>query len=152
MFNLFKKQQVTLLKHQYKNLLISLPSNWHYEFEEGEQEACFDPKSKSTLRLHIIKAVAHQAGLFEEDLKNLTGNQPYTSTRKGYLLQGPLYKESIDSGQEIILITWKLINYVGLEKIIAVLTYTVLKAEKDSTSEKEIFKMIESSLHNAELS
>jgi hypothetical protein len=152
MFNLFKKEQVTLLKHQYKNLLISLPSNWSYEFDGNEQEACFDPKSKSTLRLHIIKAVAHQTVSFEEDLKNLTGNQPYTTTTRGYLLQGPLYRESVDNGQEIILITWKLINYVGLEKIIAVLTYTVLKMEQDSSSEKEIFKMIESSLHNAELS
>jgi hypothetical protein len=152
MFNLFKKEQVTLLKHQYKNLLISLPSNWSYEFDGNEQEACFDPKSKSTLRLHIIKAVAHQTVSFEEDLKNLTGNQPYTTTTRDYLLQGPLYRESVDNGQEIILITWKLINYVGLEKIIAVLTYTVLKMEQDSSSEKEIFKMIESSLHNAELS
>lgn len=151
MFNLFKKKQFTLVKHQYKNLHISLPSNWEYELEEGDLEACFDPKSQSTLRLHIIKAIAPKGETPEESMKSLTANQPYVTTSKGYLLTNRTYQESVDGGKNITLVTWKLINYVGDKKLIAVLTYTVLSKEKDSAKEKEIFSLIENSLQNAEL-
>lgn len=151
MFNLFKKQQITLIKHQYKNLLISLPLNWKYELEEGNQEACFDPKSQSTLRLNIIRGIPLEEMTYEENIKYLTANQPYVTTSKGYLLTNPAYRESIEGGRNITLITWKLINYADDEKIIVVLTYTVLSEEKDSAHEKEIFNLIKSSLQNSEL-
>jgi hypothetical protein len=152
MFNFFKKKQMTLIKHQYKNLLISLPSNWEYELEEGSQEACFDPGSQSTLRLHIIKAIPPPEITTGDNIKFLTANQPHVNTSKGYLLTSPAYSESTESGKNITLVTWKLINCTGDEKIIAVLTYTVLSKEKDSAQEKEIFIMIENSLQNSELS
>lgn len=79
MFNLFKKKQITLINHQYKNLLIPLPLNWVYELEEGDLEACFDPKSQSTLRLHIIKSIPPKEEAFEENIKSLTANQPYVT-------------------------------------------------------------------------
>ena len=151
MFNLFRKKQITFINHQYKNLLIPLPLNWEYELEEGDLEACFDPKSQSTLRLHIIKSIPPKEETFEENIKSLTANQPYVTTPKGYLLTNRAYRESIEVGKDITLVTWKLINYVGDEKLIAVLTYTVLSGEKDSAREKEILNLIENALQNSEL-
>ena len=154
MFNLFKskKKQITFIDHQYKNLRISLPVHWEYELEEGEQEACFDPKSPSTLRLHMIKAIPPEGVSSEENIRSLTADQPYVTTSKGYLLTKPTYSEFVDGSKNITLITWKLINYTGDEKIIAVVTYTVLSEEKDSVPEKGIFNLIENSLQNSELS
>jgi hypothetical protein len=151
MFNLFKKKQIALINHQYKNLLISLPLNWEYEFETGDQEACFDLKSQSTLRLNIIKATPPTGMTTEENIKSLTADQPHVTTSKGYLLTGPAYNESIEGNRNITQITWKLINYAGDEKIVAVLTYTVLSEEKDSPHEKTIFNLLENSLQNAVL-
>jgi hypothetical protein len=45
-----------------------------------------------------------------------------------------------------------LINNSDYERIIAVLTYTVLTAEKELPEEKEIFELIEDSLQSAILS
>ncbi len=151
MFNLFKKQPIKLVKHQYKNLVIKLPVNWKYELEEGDLEACFDPKSQSTLRLHVIKAVSQKDETSEESINSLTGSNPYVITLKGYLSTKPTYSNTTESGKNITLITWKLINIIGDEKIIAVLTYTVLSEEKDSNQEKGMIAMIESSLNNSEL-
>jgi hypothetical protein len=151
MFNLFKKKEVGLIIHQYKNLLIDLPLNWEYELEAGDQEACFDPKSQSTLRLHIIKAIPPSEITTEENIKSLTNNQPYGTTSKGYILTSPDYRESIESGKNIIHITWKLINYTSDEKIIAVVIYTVLLEESESTQEKAVLNLIENSLQNAML-
>ncbi|MDB4918959.1 hypothetical protein [Mucilaginibacter sp.] len=151
MFNLFKKKQIPSINHQHKNLLISLPLNWKYEFEEGDQEACFDPKSQSTLRLNVIKVTPPEGKTPEENIKDLTVNQPYVTTSKGYLLTKPAYRESLEDGNNITLVTWKLINYDGDEKTIAVLSYTVLSEEKDSEQEKEIFNLLENSLQNSEL-
>ncbi|MFC0518049.1 hypothetical protein ACFFGT_27795 [Mucilaginibacter angelicae] len=152
MFNLFKKKQIPLIKHQYRNLTIVLPSHWQYELEGEDQEACFDPKSQSTLRFNIVKAMPPTGATDEENIKFLTADQPYITTAGGYLLTGPAFKESVDSGNNISLITWKLINYTGAEKIMAVITYTILSAEKESAQEKEIFNLLENSLQNAELS
>jgi hypothetical protein len=152
MFNLFKKKQVVFLTHHYKGLHIDLPSHWQYESEGEDQEACFDPKSQSSLRFNIIKAIPPQGTTVEENVKFLTADQPYVTTAKGYFLTGPTFKESVDSGNHITLITWRLINYAGDEKTMAVVTYTVLSAEKESAQEKEIFNLIENSIKNAELS
>jgi len=151
MFNLFRKKQIPSTNHQYKNLLISLPSNWKYELEEGGQEACFDPESQSTLRFNVIKAVPPEGITAEENIKSLTAEQSYIITSKGYILTSPGYKESVEGDHHITLITWKLINNAGDEKIIAVVTYTVLSKEKDSPQEKEISNLIENSLQNADL-
>jgi hypothetical protein len=151
MFNLFNKKQLALIRHQHKNLLISFPSHWKYELEQGDQEACFDPKSQSTQRLNIIKVISHKEMTTEDTIKSLTNDQPYITTPEGYLLTGPVYKETTEDLKNITLVTWKLINYTGDEKIVAVLTYTVL-SEKDLPQEKEIFKLIEKSLRASELS
>ena len=151
MFNLFSKKQIPSADHQYKNLLISLPSNWKYELEEGGQEACFDPESQSTLRLNIIKVVPPKGMAAEENIKSLTAGQPYIITSKGYILTRPCYNESVESGHNITLVTWKLINNTGDEKIMAVATYAVLSKQKDSPQEKEMLNLIEDSLQNAEL-
>lgn len=151
MFNLFRKKSIALTKHQYKNLTIALPSHWQYELEGNDQEACFDPEIQSTLRFNIVKAVPPTGTTDEENVKFLTADQPYITTAGGYLLTEPVFKESADSGNNISLITWKLINYTGAEKIMAVITYTVLSAEKESAQEKEIFNLLENSLQNAEL-
>jgi hypothetical protein len=152
MFNLFKKQKEKLINHQFKNLLISLPLHWKFEFEEDGQEACFDPKSKSTLRINIIKAIPPKDANSVEIIKSLTHNQSYITTSKGYLLTDSAYRESVESGYDITLITWRLINNSDYERIIAVLTYTVLTAEKELPEEKEIFELIEDSLQSAILS
>lgn len=152
MFNLFKKKQITFINHRFKNLLISLPSNWEYELEEGDQEACFDPKSQSTLRLHIIKALPPEGTTVEKDIKSLTADLPYVTTSKGFLLTDPTYGESIEGSKRITLITWKLINFTRGENLMAVVTYTVLSEEKDSAQEKRVISLIENSLQNSELS
>lgn len=154
MFNLLKKKQAALVPHRYKALHIDLPSHWQYESEGEDQEACFDPKSQSTLRFNfnIIRVVPPNGTTGEENVKLLTADQPYITTTGGYLLTGPSFKVSADNSINITLITWRLINHVGAEKIMAVITYTVLSAEKESAQEKEIFNLLENSLQNAELS
>jgi ribosomal protein S12 len=56
-----------------------------------------------------------------------------------------------ESGQDITLVTWRLINNKPVEKGIAVLTYTVLTKELNSAVEKEAISMIENSLQTADL-
>lgn len=152
MFSLFKKQPVKLFRHQFKNLSIDLPFNWEYAMEEPDQEACFDPKSNSTLRINIITATPPDGLTPSDGLKILTNNQPFIATTKDRFLTGPLYSESIESGQNITLISWRLINNTHHENIMAVLTYTVLTAELNFKKEKEILSLIENSLSNAGLS
>lgn len=132
-------------------MVIQLPVSWKYELEEGDLEACFDPKSQSTLRLHIIKASSPADKTSDENIKSLTGNQSYVTTLKGYLLTKPTRSDTTESGKNITIITWKLINPTGDEKIIAVLTYTILSEEKDSEQEKGMIAILESSLNDSEL-
>jgi hypothetical protein len=151
MFNLFKKQRDTLHKHQYKNLSIDLPSDWEYELEEGNQQSCYDPKSQSTLRINILRAIPpHQSA--DDLIEALTDNQPYLTTSKGYLLVSPTYFDTSESGINITLVTWKLINLKAAQKLIAVLTYTVPSAEINSTKEKETISQLEILIQNADLS
>ncbi|QKJ30050.1 hypothetical protein HQ865_09865 [Mucilaginibacter mali] len=152
MLNLFKKKSIMLIKHQYKNLLIDLPANWEYELEQDEQEACFDPSCQSTLRLNIIKVIPSDGASNEQNIEALTGNQQFMTTQNGYLLTKANYRDSIDSGENITLVSWRLISNAGYEKIMAVVTYTVLKKEKNSKKEKMIIHLIENSLKNSELS
>ncbi len=152
MFNLFKKDSIKLIKHRYKNLLIALPANWEYEFEQDEQEACFDPKCQSTLRLNILKVVHTDRDDSQGIIEELTDKQSYTITQNEHLLTQPTYIETIESGENITLISWRLINNVGYEKIIAIITYTVLTKEKDSKKEKTTIDLIENSLKYSELS
>ena len=148
MFNLFRKKQIPLITHQYKNLIIALPAHWQYESEGEDQEACFDPKSKSSLRFNIMEAIPPEGISEDENLKLLIAGLPYATTVHGTILAGPAYKESEDNGVMIMLITWRLIKP---EKTIAVITYTVLSAEKDSASEKKTLNLIRTSLLNAQL-
>lgn len=150
MLDSFKKQP-KLIGHQFKNLFIQLPSNWEYGIEAGDQEACFDPDAQSTLRFHIIKAVSLTEITTLEKIKSLTLNQPYIVTKNGLLLTEPVYEATTEDTIDITLITWMLINYESIEKIITVATYTVLSAEKDSKREKDVIDLIEKSLRNSEL-
>jgi len=150
MFNLFKKRQGSLVKHRYRNLFIYLPDHWVYDVEQGAQEACYDPNSQSTLRIKIITAKHPEETTNEEDIKSLTGNRPYTTTKKGYLLTKPDCIESVESNKEITLVTWRLIDNSRPEKVIIIVTYTMLSEEKDSTQEKGIITLIGNSLENAE--
>jgi hypothetical protein len=151
MFNLFKKQGAKFHKHQYKNLSIELPSHWEYELEEGDLQSCYDPKAQSTLRIHILTAIPpHQSA--DDLIEALTDNQPYLTTSKGYLLVSPTYFDTTESGINITLVTWKLINHKTAQKLIAVLTYTVPSAEINSAKEKETISQIEILIQNADLS
>jgi len=151
MFNLFRKKPINLVKHQFKNLLIFLPSNWKYSMEEGDQEACFDPKSQSTLRINIIRSIALQTANAEESIAFLTDDQPSSTTSKGYFLTNPVSNDYTENDTNITLITWRLVKVSDEEKILAILTYTVLSEEKESEKEKEVLGLIEISLNDAEL-
>jgi len=151
MFNIFRKKSNTLVEHWFKNLLISLPSSWAYSMEEDGQQACFDPKSQSTLRINIIEAIPPYLETVDESIAFLTDGQPYTTTLKGFLLTSPVSNDYMEEGNHITLITWRLINIAGEKKILAILTYTVLSEEKDSVEEKGIVDLIENTLNNAEL-
>lgn len=148
MFNLFKKQRDPFHNHHYKNFSIDLPSHWEYELEEGDQQACYDPKSQSTLRIYILTAIPSRQSA-DQTIGDLTGNQPHFTTSKGYLLTNPLYLDTTEGGQNITLVTWRLINNNPKQKLIAVLTYTLLSAEINTEKEKETISMIENSLQNA---
>jgi len=119
--------------------------------EEGDQQACFDPKSQSTLRINIVEAIPPHLETEEKSIALLTDGQPYTTTLNGCLLTSPVSKDHIEDGNHITLITWRLINIAGEKKILAILTYTVLSEEKDSVKEKGILDLIENTLNNAEL-
>jgi len=151
MFNLFRKERNTLIKHRFKNLRISLPSNWNYSMEEGGQQACFDPKSQSTLRINVIETIPPNLETVDASIKLLTDGQPYTTTLKGCLLTIPVSSDYIDDGNHITLVTWRLVNVTGEKKILTILTYTVLSEEKDSMEEKRILDLIGNTLNNAEL-
>ena len=105
MFKLFGKKQTAFVNHQYKNLRISLPSHWAYELEKDGIEACFDPNSQSTLRLHIIKANQPTGMTDEENKKSLTANQPFLVTVKGLILTKPTHDDAIEDNHKITLIT-----------------------------------------------
>ena len=150
MLDFFKKRRVKLCEHQYKNLLIPLPSHWEYQLEEGDIQACYDPKSQSTLRIHIIKAI-HRGTYMERDIEALTNDQPYVTTSRGYLLVNPTYVNSHENGQNITLVTWRLVNHTPIQKLIAVLTYTVISTEIESKKEKQTISLIENCLQKAEL-
>lgn len=149
MFNFLKKKEVSLVEHQYKNLFLFLPSNWIYEKEEGDLEACYDKKSSSTLRLHIITFLMSQNKTPEGDLLKGMDNDINITTKNGYTLTNPKYVDYIENGHKIILVTWKLIDNSKEEKIMAVITYTVLSSEKDSEKEKSQINLIQKSLENA---
>lgn len=136
--------------HQYKNLSIELPSHWEYELEEGELQSCYDPKSQSTLRIHILTAIPPRQSA-DDLIEALTNNQPYLTSSKGHLLVGPTYFDTTESETNITLVTWKLINHKAEKKLIAVLTYTVLSSEIKSAKEKETISIIENSIQNADL-
>jgi len=148
----FISNQRPFVLHQYKGLSISLPESWRYELEEGDQEACFDPKSQSTLRLHIIKAIPPKETSSEENIKTLTADNPYTITYREFLLTNPTHVEAVDNQEHITIITWRLINDTNYEKTMAIVTYTVLSSEKDTEYEKGVLNMIENSLKTCMLS
>ena len=151
MFNLFRKKPDTIVSHRFKNLLISLPSKWKYVMEDGGQQACFDPKSQSTLRISIIEAISPDLETVDESIMLLTDGQSYTTTVTGCLLTTPVSSDHIDDGNLVTLISWRLIDIRGRKKIIAVLNYTVLSEEKDSVKEMGILDLIGNTLNNAEL-
>lgn len=76
MFNFFKKHNVGFTKHRYRYLTICLPSNWLCE-EEGDIEACFNPKHQSTMRISFIKANSKVLRTLEDEFKSLTSDKPY---------------------------------------------------------------------------
>lgn len=150
MFNIFKKSESNIGNHRYKNLSIDLPGNWEYELEQGDQQACYDPKSQSTLRIHILEVTPPEQTI-DQAIQTLTAGIPYHTTSKGLLLTNSTSFDTLEGNQNITLVTWRLINHKLMQKIVAVLTYTVLTAEKDSIKEKEIISLIDSSLRSADL-
>ncbi|HKG06992.1 MAG TPA: hypothetical protein VKB19_11065 [Pedobacter sp.] len=150
MFNIFKKSKSNIGNHRYKNLSIDLPTNWKYELEPGDQQACYDPKSQSTLRIHILLTTPPEQTT-DQGIQTLTAGIPYLTTSKGLLLTNSTSLDTLEENQNITLVTWRLINNKTVPQIIAVLTYTVLTVEKDSIEENEIISMINNSLQRADL-
>jgi len=151
MFNFFKKPKDTFKKHQFKQLSMDLPGHWQFEMEQDEQQACYDPKSQSTLRINILTVRKLDVDPSNVDLNALTGDLPYKMNSNGLLLVNPTYLDTTEGGQRIVLVTWRLINAKALEKIIAVFTYTVLRAELDTAHEQGVISMVSSSLMHAEV-
>ncbi len=151
MFSIFKKDGNTLQKHQYKYLTISLPSNWQYELEDLDIEACFDPNSQSTLRISFIKARPPKNITEEENIATLTSNQPYVYTKNKYILTNSSCCNTQENNIDLVVITWMLIDNSDLIKIAAIITYTILSSEKDTAKEKGVINLIENSLNEAEL-
>lgn len=147
---MFKTSKNNVGNHRYKNLSIDLPTNWEYELEQGDQQACYDQKSQSTLRIHILQVTPPEQTT-DQTIQTLTADTPYITTSKGLLLTNSTYLNTIEGNQNITLVTWRLINHKPVRQIIAILTYTILTAEKDSTEEKEIISMIDNSLLSADL-
>ena len=85
----------------------------------------------------------------EGDLLKGMDNDINITTKNGYTLTNPKYVDYIENGHKIILVTWKLIDNSKEEKIMAVITYTVLSSEKDSEKEKSQINLIQKSLENA---
>jgi hypothetical protein len=150
MFNIFKKPKSNINNHCFKNLSIDLPSNWEYEFEHEDQQACYDPKSQSTLRINILQVTPPKETI-HQTIQTLTANSPYITTSKGLLLTNSTYFDTLEGDQNITLVTWRLINYKSVQITMAIFTYTVLTADKNSTKEKEIISFIDNSLQSAVL-
>ncbi|GAB3920616.1 hypothetical protein GCM10028827_02640 [Mucilaginibacter myungsuensis] len=129
--------------------MIDLPSHWQYELEEGDLEACFDPNSQSTLRLYIIKAVAPLHSSSEQNIADLTSGLPYIITSDDLVLTKFISEDIKEGNSELTILTWRLIDVKSIEKIAAIITYTVLSDRINSTSEKEAVQMIERSLQTA---
>ena len=150
MLSFFKKNGNTLQKHQYKYLTVSLPSNWQYELENTDTEACFDPTSKSTLRISFIEVRPPENITEEQNINALTFDQAYTYTKNKYILTNSSCDSAVDNNNDLTVITWMLIDNFDYIKIVAIITYTVLSAEKDTVKEKDIINLIENSLKEAE--
>ena len=138
-----------MVRHEYKNFALNLPNNWLYEKEEGDIEACFDPTSKSTLRIHLMKLRPPVNASQAEKIKVLTGGLQYTFTDFGYMLTiANVFQKH--KNNDIDLITWRIIKLPeNGEADIALLSYTVLSVEKDSEKERGIINDLEKSFKEA---
>lgn len=138
-----------MLKHQYKNLSIELPSDWTYEHEQGDIEAGFNPNSSSTFRMHIITATFPADKTKEKLIVAVTQGKSYETTHQNYIFLRSLVEEAIEQNQNITIIQWQLIDISEKETIVGVFTYTVLTSEKDSEREQQMIALLENSIKNA---
>ena len=149
MFN-FKKKTEKSTKHVFKDLAISLPSNWKFETEDGEIEACFDPDKSSTFRIHVMRVSSTESKSIEGKITDLTGGQKYTTLENGFILTNTQAREVIEQGIELTVYTRRLIHLSNEIAKMAILTYTFITIEKDSIFEKETIAFLEEAMLNAE--
>jgi hypothetical protein len=149
--DVFQKRNGDSVQHLYQDVSLSLPSHWKYE-DEGDMEACFDPASNSTLRLHIIKFTVPDGEEPATTLAKSLSSQPYVATPKGYFLTvPPVELHKTERGRPITLVNWKLASLAGVQKIMVVATYTVLAESRESALEQGQIAMIGNALKGAEI-
>jgi hypothetical protein len=139
-----------MIKHQYKNITLDLPKNWVYKKEQGDIEACFDPQSQSTLRIHLMQVKAPEGSSEEKRIKSLTGGLDYTLTKLGYFITNPQIKETVEQNNKLTVFSWRLIQILNSDGAnIIILTYTILATQKDSEQEKKMVKELQNSFEEA---
>lgn len=67
------------------------------------------------------------------------------------MLTEPSSSRFEENGRNLEVVTWRLINSSSSEKLIAVITYTMLSSERSTPYENEVVKLIENSLIDADL-
>jgi hypothetical protein len=147
--NLLRKR-VILKQHQFRNLIISLPSHWHFEMENEDTELCYDASLRSSLRISFIFATYKDQINKLDHEKKLTDRKRYQITSKGYIFLEPVNTDTVEDETNLKITRWELINYDNQEVVCCILSYTVPTDDLTET-ERHTLKLIEKSLLDAQL-
>jgi hypothetical protein len=135
------------MRHTYQNLIFELPDRWISEKEDGV-EVYYENGSSSTLRIHQITAIPSIEMSPAERILVATSGKDCKTTSHGYTLCGPERSSITEEGQEVIMLSWRLINIHDFEKdICIILVYTFLL--KDEGLEKVKIDYLNKSFENA---
>jgi hypothetical protein len=139
-----------LKPHQFRNLIIFLPSHWRFEMENEDTELCYDPYLRSSLRISFIFATYKDQVTKSDHEKKLTDGKRYLITNKGYIFLEPVSTDTVEDETHLKITRWELINHAKQEVVFAILSYTV---PSDDFTERELhtIQIIEKSLLAAQL-
>ena len=141
---------MVLNQHQFRNLIISLPSHWRFEMENEDTELCYDSSLRSSLRISLLFATYKDQITKSDREKKLTKGKHYQITNNGYIFLEPLKIDTVEYGIDLKITRWQLINHAKQEVVFVILSYTV-PSDDFTESELHTIQIVEKSLIAAQL-